>query len=373
MRDVLFNDADADADADAGLLDRTVYAQPALFAVEVGLFRLFESWGVRPAWLVGHSIGEIAAAFVAGVFSLSDAARLVAARGRLMQALPAGGVMAAVEASEDETTPLFDGAVGLAAVNGATSVVVSGERAAVERVVAHFEGVGRRVKWLRVSHAFHSPLIEPMLEDFAAVVSGLSFAEPLLPMVSTVTGKPVEEGLLTDPAYWVRHVRDTVRFHDAITHLGELGGFLEVGPGGVLVAQTQQIPEDSGREGQVVVPALRPGQDESRTAMTALGALHAADTAAPDWKAVFGDHASLVDLPTYPFQRRRYWLNSSPPHRRSHQPRSHTVRPRSPGRGRIPRGQRHRALHRADLDGLPAVAGRTGAGRGAGRPRPARQ
>lgn len=141
----------------------------------------------------------------------------------LMQALPAGGVMAAVEASEDETTPLFDGAVGLAAVNGATSVVVSGERAAVERVVAHFEGVGRRVKWLRVSHAFHSPLMEPMLEDFAAVVSGLSFAEPLLPMVSTVTGKPVEEGLLTDPAYWVRHVRDTVRFHDAITHLGELG------------------------------------------------------------------------------------------------------------------------------------------------------
>ncbi|MET9972545.1 polyketide synthase dehydratase domain-containing protein, partial [Streptomyces sp. NPDC006356] len=135
-------------------------------------------------------------------------------------------------------------------------------------------------------------------------------AEPSLPIVSTVTGKPVEEGLLTDPAYWVRHVRETVRFHDAVTHLGELGGFLEVGPGGVLVAPTQQILEHASREGQVVVPALRPGQDEARTAMTALGALHAADIATPDWEAVFGDRATLVDLPPYPFQRRRYWLSA---------------------------------------------------------------
>ncbi|MDN3265939.1 acyltransferase domain-containing protein, partial [Streptomyces sp. CSDS2] len=274
VREVLFDDGGEGG----GLLDRTVYAQAALFAVEVGLFRLCESWGVRPGWLVGHSVGEIAAAFVAGVFSLEDAARLVAARGRLMQALPAGGVMAAVEASEDEVGPLLDGLVGLAAVNGARSVVVSGDRSAVEKVVESFEREGRRVKWLKVSHAFHSPLMEPMLEDFAQVVRGLSFSEPVIPIVSTVTGKPVEAGVLTDPGYWVRHVSGTVRFHDAVTHLAEegLGGFLELGPSGVLVAQTQQILEDSGRTGNVVVPALRPGQDEPRTAMTALGALHAA-------------------------------------------------------------------------------------------------
>ncbi|MET9293111.1 thioester reductase domain-containing protein [Streptomyces sp. NPDC003077] len=316
LRDVLF--PDPDASSDAGLLDQTVYAQAALFAIEVGLFRLFESWGVRPAWLVGHSVGEIAAAFVAGVFSLKDAARLVAARGRLMQALPEGGVMAAVEASPDELAEVLEGtvgAVGLAAINGATSVVVSGERSAVEQVVAACEQRGRRVKWLRVSHAFHSPLMEPMLAEFAAVVDGLSFAEPVLPMVSTVTGQPVEAGLITDPAYWVRHVRETVRFHDAVAHLADLGlgGFLELGPGGVLVGPVQETVEQHGNGGQVVVPALRPGQSEPHSVMAALGALHAADvTPTVDWKAIYGDHATFVDLPTYPFQRRRYWLPASP-------------------------------------------------------------
>ncbi|MET9293114.1 type I polyketide synthase [Streptomyces sp. NPDC003077] len=317
LRDVLF--PDPDASSDAGLLDQTVYAQAALFAIEVGLFRLFESWGVRPAWLVGHSVGEIAAAFVAGVFSLSDAARLVAARGRLMQALPSGGVMAAVEASPDELAEVLEGtvgAVGLAAVNGATSVVVSGERSAVEQVVAACEQRGRRVKRLRVSHAFHSPLMEPMLAEFAAVVDGLSFAEPVLPMVSTVTGEPVSEGLLTDPAYWVRHVRETVRFHDAVAHLGDLGlgGFLELGPGGVLVGPVQETVEQHGNGGQVVVPALRPGQSEPHSVMAALGALHAADvTPTIDWKTIYGDHATFVDLPTYPFQRQRYWLTAPEP------------------------------------------------------------
>ncbi|MET9293112.1 SDR family NAD(P)-dependent oxidoreductase [Streptomyces sp. NPDC003077] len=317
LRDVLF--PDPDANSDAGLLDQTVYAQAALFAIEVGLFRLFESWGVRPSWLVGHSVGEIAAAFVAGVFSLSDAARLVAARGRLMQALPEGGVMAAVEASPDELAEVLEGvagAVGLAAVNGATSVVVSGERSAVEQVVAACEQRGRRVKRLRVSHAFHSPLMEPMLAEFAAVVDGLSFAEPTLPMVSTVTGQPVGPGVVTDPAYWVRHVRETVRFHDAVTHLGDLGlgGFLELGPGGVLVGPVQETVEQHGNGGQVVLPALRPGQSEPHSVMAALGALHAADVVPTvDWKAIYGDHATFVDLPTYPFQRQRYWLSASSP------------------------------------------------------------
>ncbi|MEU2826388.1 thioester reductase domain-containing protein [Streptomyces bacillaris] len=237
-----------------------------------------------------------------------------------MQALPAGGVMAAVEAEESEVTGLLGGLVGLAAVNGPSSVVVSGERAGVERVVEHFQGLGRRVKWLKVSHAFHSPLMDPMLDDFSDVVRNLSFSEPRIPIVSTVTGTPAEPGTLTDPDYWVRHVRGTVRFHDAVAHLAEegTGSYLELGPGGVLAAQTQQIldtitsPSPSASEGAVVVASLRPEQDEARTAVTALGALVAAGTGVcPDWRAIYGDRATLVDLPTYAFDRQRYWLESS--------------------------------------------------------------
>ncbi|MEU3751123.1 type I polyketide synthase, partial [Streptomyces narbonensis] len=308
VRDVLFDTTDT------GLLDQTVYTQSALFAIEVGLYRLLESWGVRPAWLVGHSIGEIAAAHVAGVFSLEDAARLVAARGRLMQALPEGGAMAAVEAAEADVLPFLDDAVGIAAVNGPTSVVVSGEHTAVERVTAHFENAGHRVKRLKVSHAFHSPLMEPMLNDFAEVVKSLTFHPPSIPIVSTVTGLAVEPDTLTDPAYWVHHVRTTVRFHDAITHLADhhTGGYVEIGPSGVLVAQTQHILDATGHEGHLVLPTLRPGQSETHTILTALGRLYAAGTGVtPHWQTVFGDRTTLTDLPTYPFQRQHYWLHAS--------------------------------------------------------------
>ncbi|MEU3751086.1 type I polyketide synthase, partial [Streptomyces narbonensis] len=310
VRDVLFDTTDT------GLLDQTVYTQSALFAIEVGLYRLLESWGVRPAWLVGHSIGEIAAAHVAGVFTLEDAARLIAARGRLMQALPDGGVMAAIETTEAEVVPLLDNAVGIAAVNGPASVVVSGEHTAVERVTAHFENAGHRVKRLKVSHAFHSPLMEPMLDDFAEVVKSLTFHAPSIPIVSTVTGLAVEPDTLTDPAYWVHHVRTTVRFHDAITHLADhhTGGYVEIGPSGVLVAQTQQILDAKGREGHLVLPTLRPGQAETHTTLTTLGRLYAAGTGiTPHWQTILGNHTPLTDLPTYPFQRQRYWLNASDP------------------------------------------------------------
>nr|ALP32043.1 CycC [Streptomyces sp. NCIB 11649] len=309
VRDVLLGDTDPD------LLNQTVYTQSSLFAIEIGLYRLLESWGARPDWLVGHSIGEIAAAHIAGVFTLDDAARLVAARGRLMQALPEGGVMTAVEATESDVLPLLDDAVGIAAVNGPTSVVISGEHTAVERVTTHFENTGHRVKRLTVSHAFHSPLMEPMLDDFAAIVEGLTFHEPSIPIVSTVTGLPVEPDTLTDPAYWVRHVRNTVRYHDAITHLADqhIGGYVEIGPSGVLVAQTQQILDAAGHEGPLVLPTLRPGHNETRTILTALGQLHAAGTGiTPRWRIVLGQHTHLVELPAYPFQRQRYWLNASP-------------------------------------------------------------
>ncbi|WP_053739196.1 type I polyketide synthase [Nocardia sp. NRRL S-836] len=290
------------------LLDRTDYAQAGLFVLQSALFRLFESWGVVPDWLVGHSVGEIAAAHVAGVFSLQDAARLVAARGRLMAALPEGGAMIAVQATEDELRAALEGEddLGLAAVNGLDAVVVSGSRVAAEAVAARFAALGRRTKALRVSHAFHSPLMTPVLDRFREVLAGLSFGEPGVPIVSTVTGRQVTSEMSAEE-YWLRHVTDPVRFHAALTEVDRhpVTGLLEIGPDGVLAGQAQRVLED-----RVVAAALRAGQDEEHSAVTALGAMRAAGHE-PDWTSVFPG-ARVVDLPTYPFQRERYWLDSAP-------------------------------------------------------------
>ncbi|WP_256096620.1 acyltransferase domain-containing protein, partial [Streptomyces sp. LUP30] len=296
LKDLVFGDGSA-------LLEETRYAQPALFAVEVALFRLVESWGVRPDYLAGHSIGEVTAAFVAGVWSLEDAAALVVARGRLMQALPSGGVMYAVEATEDEVTPLLSEGVSIAAVNGPSSVVLSGAEDAVAGVVAGFEG--RRTKRLRVSHAFHSSLMDPMLEEFRRVVAGLTFHEPVLPVVSNLTGEVAEAGRLCSPEYWVEHVRGTVRFHDGVQALRELkvSTFLELGPDGVL----------SGMVAQDCVPSMRRDVPEDRALMSSLGRLHARGVEV-DWEKVFaGTDVRRVDLPTYAFQHQRFWLAATAP------------------------------------------------------------
>ncbi|RZQ63965.1 type I polyketide synthase [Amycolatopsis suaedae] len=282
--------------ADDALLTETGWAQPALFAFEVALFRLVESWGVRPDFLVGHSIGELAAAHVAGVLSLADACAVVSARARLMQELPPGGVMVAVRAAEAEVLPLLTGGVSIAAVNGPDAVVLSGTAEAVAAVADRFE----RTRTLATSHAFHSPLMEPMLAGFAAAIDGITVREADIPVVSTVD----EELRFGTVEYWVRQVREPVRFADAVRAVGEKGAvrFLEVGPGGALCAAVAEtLP------GVITVPLVRKDTPEDESALRAVAALHVRG-AAVDWAGVFaGTAARVVDLPTYAFQHERYW------------------------------------------------------------------
>jgi acyl transferase domain-containing protein/acyl carrier protein len=284
--------------ADTDAVHRTEFAQPGLFAVEVALFRLLASWGVRPDFVAGHSIGEIAAAHVAGVLSLADAARLVVARGRLMQALPSGGAMVAVMAEEGEL--VLPASVSVAAVNGPSSVVISGPEQDVLPVAAGY----RKSRRLEVSHAFHSASMEPMLDEFAAVVAGLSLAAPKIPVVSTVAGAVTDD--LVSPGYWVRQVRDTVRFADAVRYLETRGvtTFVEIGPDAILSTPGQSCVTDA-----VFVPLQRRDRDEARELLTALGAAHTRGVAV-DWSGCFtGTPPAAVDLPTYAFQHTRYWLD----------------------------------------------------------------
>ncbi|MFD7631779.1 type I polyketide synthase, partial [Streptomyces sp. NPDC059851] len=306
LRDVLFG-------SDAAVLDRTEYTQPALFAVEVALFRLVESWGLRPDYLTGHSIGEIAAAHVAGVLSLDDACVLVAARGRLMQALPAGGVMIAVQASEDEVLPLLAGTdrVSIAAINGPQAVVIAGDEDAAVAIAGTFQAQGRKTKRLTVSRAFHSPHMDGMLHDFREVVAGLAFAAPAIPVVSCLTGAVVTDEM-GSAEFWVRHVREAVRFLDGVRTLEAAGvtAYIELGPDGTLSALAQGCTAGD-TDGMVFLPVLRKDRDETGTIITALARVHVQGVAV-DWAAYFaGTGARRVDLPTYAFQRQRFWPSAA--------------------------------------------------------------
>lgn len=301
---------------EGALLDTTAYTQPATFALQVALYRLWESWGAAPRFLIGHSVGEISAAHVSGVLSLDDAATLVTARGALMQALPPGGAMYALQVTPDELAPQLAGReaeLSLAAVNGPRSTVLSGDAEAAAHVAAHWAECGRRTKRLRVSHAFHSALMEPMLDAFREVAAALSYRPSAVPVISNVTGRAAAPGELADPGYWVRHVRGTVRFLDGMRALADehVSAYVELGPDAVLTAMARECL--GGRAGaRVLAPTLRRDRPETRTALTAVAAVHAHGVPL-DWEAVFsGRGARRTDLPTYAFQGRRYWLTSAP-------------------------------------------------------------
>jgi polyketide synthase 12 len=313
LKQVMFAPAGSE---DAQLLSHTRYTQTALFAFEVSLFRLVRGFGVEPSHLIGHSIGEFAAAHVAGVFSLPDACRVVAQRARLMGALPEGGAMLAVEATEEEAREslvALDAELSIAAVNGPRAVTISGEADAIAEVEALWRGRDRRTTRLDVSHAFHSALMEPMLADLEAVFAQVELSGPSIPIVSNLTGEPLTAEQACSPGYWVAHVRETVRFADGIRALRQAGvtRFLEVGPDGVLSALAAGIAADDATD-LLFASAARGAKLPAREALlTFLGAAHCHGVTV-DWSALFHGHtAGRVELPTYAFQGRRYWLTAS--------------------------------------------------------------
>ena len=310
LREVIFADAGSD---DAALLDQTAYTQPALFTMEVALYRLLESWGLKPDLLLGHSLGEISAAHVAGVLPLADACTLVATRARLMQAQRQGGAMVSLQASEEEVDAQlqeFGQRVSIAGINGPHSTVISGDEAPVLEIAAHFAAQGRRHTRLSVSHAFHSHHMDGMLESFRAELSTLTFNSPQIAVVTNISGGIAVESEMCNPDYWVRQVRAGVRFADGVRTLSEQGAkaYLEIGPQATLSALAQTcVDEERGRACTFLSTSGRdrPGVE---VLQKALAALHVQGHTL-DWKAFFEPHGvSYIDLPTYPFQRQSYWL-----------------------------------------------------------------
>lgn len=310
LREVMFAEAGS---PEAGLLNQTAYAQAALFAFEVALFRLVEAWGLTPDLVMGHSIGELTAAYVAGVWSLADACALVATRGRLMQACQAGGAMVAVQASETEILAAPQHPFDIAAVNGPQSAVISGDHAAVAQAAAFWEERGRQTTRLKVSHAFHSAHMDEMLEEFRESVRSITARPPTIPVISNLTGDVADEHELRSPDYWMRHVREPVRFLDGVRCLyrEKATVFLELGPTATLTAMTSScLPEDTDA---VLLATQRAGRREDHALLEALSELDARGVAV-DWHEWYsGRGAAQLDLPTYAFQHQRYWLDKPQP------------------------------------------------------------
>ncbi|NEQ83964.1 MAG: acyltransferase domain-containing protein, partial [Moorea sp. SIO2I5] len=304
---------------ETSVIDQTAYTQPALFAIEYALFQLWKSWGIEPDVVMGHSVGEYVAACVAGVFSLEDGLKLIASRGSLMQALPPGGEMVAVLASPSQVEKAirrsrrfanapYPEEVAIAAINGPMSLVISGQRPAINAVCATLKAEGVKIKPLQVSHAFHSPLMEPMLAEFEAVAPEVIYSKPLMPLISNVTGKVANDDIATSQ-YWIRHVQQPVRFAEGMETLHQEGYevFVEIGPKPILLGMGRQcLPEDIG----VWLPSLRPRKQEWQLLLESLAQLYVRGVAV-DWSGISrNDTACKVVLPTYPWQRQRYWMET---------------------------------------------------------------
>lgn len=306
-------------DHESNEIDQTAYTQPALFAVEYALAQMWRSWGIEPDIVMGHSIGEYVAACVAGIFSLEDGLKLAAERGRLMQALPQDGEMVAISAPLQEVRSAIqaDRRVAIAAVNGSRSVVISGDRQAVQVVTNTLELQGIRCKRLSVSHAFHSPLMAPMQQEFAQVAREINYSPPKIALVSNLTGdlisdeSALEEGAIASPAYWVNHVCNPVRFADGVATMQaqDVRVFLEVGPKPTLSGLVQQcFDETAHRDRPLTIPTLRPNQPNWQTLLESLGKLYALGVQV-DWAGFDRDYARRkVRLPTYAWKRQRYWI-----------------------------------------------------------------
>jgi myxalamid-type polyketide synthase MxaB len=292
-------------------IDQTAYTQPALFALEYALAQLWQSWGIKPDVAMGHSVGEYVAGCIAGVFSLEDGLKLIAHRGKLMQALPRIGEMVAVladEATVREAVAPYQQKVAIAAINGPNSIVISGETEAVENIVAKLASQSVKTKKLQVSHAFHSPLMEPMLAEFERFATEVSYSQPRIGLISNVTGKLATSEIAT-PQYWVNHVRQAVQFAASMETLARLecAIFLEVGPQPTLLGMGRQC---LANQEKVWLPSLRPGQDDWQQMLESLGTLYARG-AKVDWNGFERDYAHhRLVLPTYPFERQRYWVES---------------------------------------------------------------
>ncbi|NJM19387.1 MAG: SDR family NAD(P)-dependent oxidoreductase [Richelia sp. SM1_7_0] len=293
------------------LLHETAYTQPALFAIEYALAELWKSWGIVPDAVMGHSVGEYVAACVAGVFSLEDGLKLIAERGRLIQSLPQDGMMAVVFASEAQITPLLQphtDKVSIACVNGANNVVISGVTETVNEILEQLKSQGINAQALQVSHAFHSPLMTTILDQFEQVASGVEFKKPRIPFVSNVTGEVLQAGEVPDAVYWRKHLRGTVRFLAGMETLDKrrYDIFLEVGPSSTLLGMGKKcLPENTS----TWLSSLKKGNDDWAQLLTTVGELYVRGTTI-DWLTFEQDYQrQRVVLPTYPFQRQRYWVD----------------------------------------------------------------
>jgi amino acid adenylation domain-containing protein len=304
--------------SEADLLNQTANTQPALFCLEYSMARMYQAWGIEPSFVMGHSVGEFVAACLAGIFTLEDGLKLISARGRLIQNLPLGGKMAVLLTDltrvENAIVP-FDKQVSIAAINGPANIVISGEGAAVERICRDLSSREVQSVILPVSHAFHSPLMEPMIEEFRKVAAEISYKKPRIPYVSNITGRIMEDNDVCSPDYWCRHIRLAVMFESSVRTLHQHGCdlFLEIGPSPVLSGMARSIlPKDDA----LFAPSLKRGVNDLQSIMDGLGILYT-QSVAINWKAFYpSGYETVLSIPTYPFQRKRYWYKA-PDHNQS--------------------------------------------------------